>query len=182
MNPKKYLQNHIRGWLPKEPSLAYAQKEVRPRWKPYRKTFSIVIVVIVLVSITFVGVRTYMRYSNPQADVTASYYEKTLNSSIANVGDVVEVKVVVDWHGYVIPEFKREVKITDPFPESNFKLVGGSNIYESSGYGGSYQFKYLLKVIGEEAEPTELPKPILYLDNAEISLKGTSATLNILSK
>lgn len=148
MNAKKRLENRIRGWLPKEPSLAYAQKEVKPRLKPYWKTFSIVIVMIVLFSITFVSVRTYMRYSNPQADVTASYFEKTLNSSKASVGDVVEVKVLVEWHGYVIPEFKREVKITDPFPESNFKLVGGSNIYESSGYGGSYQFKYLLKVIG----------------------------------
>ena len=137
------------------------------------------VTVIALAFATYTGVQTYLRYSNPQADVTASYYEKSLNCSIASVGDVVEVKVLVGGHGYVIPEFKRHVEICDPFPESNFRLVGGNNTYESSGYGGSYQFKYLLQVIKEEAAPIELPKPTFYLDNSEIQLRGTSPVLEI---
>jgi hypothetical protein len=182
MKPLKYLEGRIRGWLPKESSISYVHKPSKPNWKPYWKVISIVAVLIVLSSVAFVGVRTYLRYSDPKADVTASYFEKTVNCSTASIGDIVEVNVLVYWHGYVIPEFKRDVKIVDPFPENNFILASESNVYESSGYGGSYQFKYLLKVIGEEAVSTELPKPRLYLDNAEISLKGTSATLNILSK
>jgi hypothetical protein len=179
MNLKKYIEKSIRGWLPKEPITAYASKASKPRWrKPYWIAFTLV-VIVGLAFATYTGVQTYLRYSNPQLDVTASYYEKALNSSIANVGDVVEVKVLAGWHGYVIPEFKREVKITDPFPESNFKLVGGSNIYESSGYGGSYQFKYLLKVIGEESVSIELPKPRLYLDNSEILLSGESTVIEL---
>ena len=90
------------------------------------------VVVVALVAVAFVGVRTYMRYSNPLTDITASYYEKTSNSTTVIVGDVVEVKVLVGWHGYVIPEFKRNVKIVDPFPESFFSLASGSNVYEST--------------------------------------------------
>lgn len=125
------------------------------------------------------GVQTYLRYSNPQLDITGGYYEKTVNCSTASIGDIVEVNVRVYWHGYVIPEFKRDVKIVDPFPENNFILAIESNVYESSGYGGSYQFKYLLKVIGEESVSIELPKPRLYLDNSEILLSGDSTVLEL---
>ena len=182
MNPKKYLENRIRGWLPKEPSLAYAHKASKPRWKLYWKTLSIVVVVIVTAGITFTGVQTYIRYSNPQMDITASYYEKSVNCTTVDVGDIVEVRVLVGWHGYVIPEFKRDVRIVDPFPESYFTLASETNVYESRGYGGSYQLRYLLRVIGGEGVSTECPKPRLYLDNVEISINGTSPTVNISSK
>ena len=36
MNPKKYLQNWIRGWLPKEPSLIYQRTNSRIRRIPRR--------------------------------------------------------------------------------------------------------------------------------------------------
>ena len=179
MTPKKYVENRIRGWLPKESSLSYALKASKPRWrKPTWIAFTLV-AVIALAFVTFAGVQTYLRYSNPRLDVTNSYYEKSLNCSTASVGDVVEVKVLVGWHGYVIPEFKREVKIVDPFPENNFELVGGSNTYQYRGYGGGDQFKYLLKVIGDDAISVELPKPRLYLDSIEIPLMGTSAILEL---
>ena len=179
MNVKKSWKNQIRGWLPKEPSLSYALKASKPRWrKPTWIAFTLV-AVIALSFIAFAGVQTYIRYSNPQADVTASYYEKSLNRTIANVGDIVEVKVLVGWHGYIIPEFKRDVNIVDPFPESNFELVGGSNTYQYNGYGGGDQFTYLLKVIGADVGSVQLPKPRLYLDSIEIPLVGTSAVLEI---
>ena len=181
MKLREGLENRIRGWLPKTPRLAYLHKASKPRWRnPYWITLTLVIVVA-LASTTYMGVQTYLRYSNPQLDITGGYYEKSLNCSTASIGDIVEVNVLVYWHGYVIPEFKREVKIVDPFPENNFILVSESNVYDSSGYGGSYQFKYLLKVIGVEAEPTELPKPILYLNNIEIPLKGISPTIDVKS-
>jgi len=173
------LKNRIRGWLPKEPITVYASKAAKPRWrKPYWIAFTLV-AIVGLAFATYTGVQTYLRYSNPQLDVTASYYEKTLNCSTASIGDVVEVNVLVGWHGYVIPEFKREVKIVDPYPESNFELVGGNNTYQYSGYGGGDQFKYLLKVIGEDFGSVELPKPRLYIDGSEIPLMGTSAILEI---
>jgi len=181
MNPKKYLENRIRGWLPKEPIVVYANKPLKPRW---RKPSWIALTLVALVALafaTYVGVQTYLRYSYPRLDVTASYFEKTLNCSSASVGDVVEVKTRVGWHSYVIPEFKRDVKMVDPFPESRFALVNGTNVYEYEGYGGSDQFTYELRVIAEEGV-VELPKPRLYLDNVEIPLSGTSPTLNIASK
>jgi hypothetical protein len=182
MELKKYLERCFRGWLPKKPSLAYATKPSKPRWrKPYWITF-ILVVAVALAAVTFLGVNTYIRYSNPLMDVTASYYEKTVNSTTVNIDDIVEVNVFVYWHGYVIPEFKRDVKIVDIFPESYFALAGETNVYESSGHGGSYQLKYLLRVIGGEGVSTEFPEPRLYLDNVEVPLSGTSPTLNISSK
>jgi len=110
-------------------------------------------------------------------DTTACYYEKMVNCSTVSVGDVVEVNVQVCWHGYVFPEFKRDVKIVDSFPESNFRLINEGNVYESSGYGGSYQLKYFLRIVEGEGVSVELPKPRLYLDNVEVSLEGTSPAL-----
>lgn len=154
-------------------------KPSKPRWrKLYWITLTLVSVVF-LAGFTFLGVSTYLRYSNPVMDITASYYEKTLNCSTASVGDIVEVNVGVYWHGYVIPEFKRDVKIVDPFPESNFILVTEGNVYESSGHGGSYRLKYLLKVVKGEGISVELPNPRLCLDNVEVSLEGTSPTLKL---
>ena len=177
MKTRKHLEGQIRGWLPKEPTLAHAAQESKRHWKPYLKTLSIVAVVFLLSSITFVGVRVYMRYSNPQLDVTASYYEKTSNSTAMSVGDVVEVQLKVYWHGYVLPEFKREVKIVDPFPESRFSLANGTNsLTQSEGYGGSYQLNYTLRVVGDGGL-AELPKPRLYLNNIEIPLDNVNPTL-----
>jgi hypothetical protein len=181
MNVKKSLENLIRGWLPKEPSRAVAHETLKPRWRnPYWLTLTLV-VAVALAGVVYFGVNTYLRYSNPLMDITASYYEKTVNSTTANVGDVIEVKVLVGWHGYVIPEFKRDVKVVDSFPESRFVLVNGTSVYEYKGYGGSDQFTYELRVIAE-GNVVELPKPRLYLDNVEIPLAGTSPTLNIASK
>jgi len=183
MTLKKRLETFVKGWLPKESNMAYIHKPSKPRWKSYWKTLSIVVVVIVLAGVAFVGVRTYMYYSNPAMDVAPSpYYEKATNSTTADIGDIVEVKVWVHWHGYVLPEFKRNVKIVDPFPESCFVLIGETNVYESNGYGGSYQLKYFLRVVRGNGESAEFPKPRLYLDGVEIPLSGTSPTVNITSK
>lgn len=131
MNLKKSLERRVRGWLPKEPSLAYALKASKPRWrKPYWITLMLV-AVVALAAITFVGVRTYVHYSNPAMDVAPSpYYEKTTNSTTVSIGDIVEVNVWVYWHGYVIPEFKRDVKIVDPY-SSYFTLANQTNVYDS---------------------------------------------------
>ena len=179
MSIRIFLEEHLRGWLPKESRIAYAHNPVKPRWKSYLRTLLIVVVLIVLSGVGFVCVRTYVRFSNPATDVSASYFEKTVNDTTVEVGDVVEVRVRVYWHGYLIPEFKRDVRIVDPFPESNFILIDESNVYESSGYGGSHQFSYLLKVVKEEAISIELPKPRLYLDNVGITLEGTSPSLKV---
>jgi len=180
MTLKNYITKSIRGWLPKEPLNTYASKASKPRWRKPHWIALTSIVIVGLAFATYTGLQTYLRYSNPQLDVTASYYEKTLNCSTANVGNIVEVNVQVVWHGYVIPEFKREVKIIDPYPENNFKLVGGNNTYGYKGYGGGGDhFTYLLEVISDSAVPVELPRPRLYLDGSEIPLRGTSTVIEI---
>jgi hypothetical protein len=179
MDITKNFERRVRGWLPKEPKLAYAPKPSNPRWRKPRWIAFTLISIIALSSMAFLGIRTYMRYSDPRLDVTASYFGKSLNCSAASVDDVVEVKVSVYWHGYVIPEFKRQVEIIDPYPESNFQLVGGNNTYTYSGYGGGDQFTYLLEVTGADAGSIELPKPRLYLDNTEIPVTGTNIVLDL---
>jgi hypothetical protein len=157
----------------------YASRPLKPRWRsPYWIAFTMVVLVAV-VFVAYLGMKMYLRYSNPQLDVTASYYEKTLNCSMASAGDIVEVKVLVDWHGYVLPEFKRAVRMVDPFPENVFQLMGGSNFLNYNGAGGGYQFTYLLKVINNTSISIELPKPQLYLDNIEIPLTGSSTFLEL---
>jgi hypothetical protein len=179
------MKNHksefdrIRGWLPKEPIIAYASKAFKPRWRETRWIAFTLVAIVGLAFATYTGAQIYLRYSNPKLDVTSGYYEKTLNCTTANVGDVVEVYVLVGWHGYVIPEFTREVKIVDPYLENSFELVGGNNTYGYSGYGGGDQFTYLLKVIGNDTQSIEMPKPRLYLDGSEICLNGTNAVLEI---
>jgi hypothetical protein len=183
MNVKKSWKNQIRGWVSKESIRAYAHKP-KPRWKrPIWVAFGLIGVVF-LAFFAFRGIQTLIFYTNPQADVTASYYGKALNCTSARVGDVVEVSVYVYWHGHVFPEFKRQVEIIDPYPESNFELINGNesnfgrlshvNTLQYSGYGGMAQLKYQLKVIGNDIESLELPKPKLYLDNTEIPLYSES--------
>lgn len=160
--------------------MAYVHKVSKPRWRKPAWIALTLVTTIALAFATYAVVQTYLRYSNPRLDVTANYFEKSLNCSTASVGDVVEVEVSVYWHGYVIPEFKRQVEIIDPYPESNFQLVGGNNTYTYSDYGGGDQFKYLLKVTGADAGSIELPKPRLYLEDTEIPLNGEIAVLKIL--
>ncbi|MCW4004283.1 MAG: hypothetical protein NWE95_10275 [Candidatus Bathyarchaeota archaeon] len=180
MKVKKTLEMRLRGWLPKETNIAHANKSLKPRWRKPAWIALTLVTIIVLSSAVFVGAQTLIRYSNPQADVTASYFEKTLNCTKASVGDVVEVKVSLYWHGYIIPEFKRQAEIIDAYPENIFELVDGNNTYQYSGYGGGNEFKYSLKVISNATVSTELPKPRLYLDNVEIPLDGQSANLEFM--
>ncbi len=172
MDLKRELERHIRGWLPSEPHITYASRTVKPRWhRPKWIAFTLA-TIIILSSLVFVGARTYIRYSNPQADITASYFEKSLNCTTAKVGDTVEVSTRVGWHGYILPEFERQVQIVDPYPEGIFMLVGGNNTWQYSGYGGSDLYHYQLKVINSSQASVELPKPKLYLDNTEVPLSG----------
>jgi hypothetical protein len=179
MNTKQRLAKHIRGWLPKKPSNAYQHQTPKPKPKPYLKAFAAVAVVVLLAGASFFAARTYLRYSNPASDVTTCYFQKTTNSTKLNVGDTVEVQVMVYWHGYVVPEFGREVKIVDPIPEA-FVLVDGSNsLQEQKGFGGSYLLTYTLKAENAKATFTDLPAPQLKLDNTEIVLQGSTPTLTV---
>ena len=175
----KTLRNRIRGWLPKEPVLQ-ANKQQQLRWKNPRWITLTLVAVIAIVFVAYSGVQTYIRWSNPQLDVTASYFEKTLNSTSVHVGDSVQVTFRVGWQGYVLPEFARNVKVVDALPENGFVLVDGTNIYEYSGSGGSDQFTYTVKVTGQVGV-VELPKPTLFLDGNEIALNGESPKLEVLS-
>ncbi len=85
----------------------------------------------------------------------------------------------MNWHGRVFPEFTREVKIVDPFPESSFQLAGGNNSWDYIGGGGGKQFKYLLKVTDGDSASIELSNPRLYLDSTEILLSGQSPKLKL---
>jgi hypothetical protein len=161
MTTKKDLENRIRGWLPKEPIAAYQNKPLKPRWKKPAWIALALVAVVALSFFVYRSAQTLIYYTNPQADITSAYFEKSTNCSTAKVGDAVEIQVSVYWHGHVVPEFKRQVEIVDPYPESSFQLVSGSNTLQYSGYGGSNQFQYLLKVIGDDVAAVESIKPRL---------------------
>ena len=99
MNSRRNLSSRIRGWLPKEQTVAYVSKPLKSRWKKPTWIALTLVTVLALAFVTYVSVQTFIRYSYPQADVTVSYFEKSSNCSKASVGDVVEVKVLVGWHG-----------------------------------------------------------------------------------
>ncbi len=179
MNFFRALENLIRGWLPKEPVLQSNKSQRlslrKPRWIALT-----LVAVIALAFVAYSGVQTLLRWSNPQLDVTAGYFEKTLNSTNVHVGDLVQVTFRVGWQGHILPEFVRNVKVVDVLPENSFVLVNGTNIYEYKGNGGSDQFTYTVKVTGQTGF-VELPKPKLFLDGVEIALNGTSPKLEVLT-
>ncbi len=155
MNVKRCMQQRFRGWIPKEPFAAYTNAPLKPRWKRPAWVAFTLIAIVALSLFAYKGVQMLIFYTNPQADVTASYYEKSLNCSTANIGDIIEVQTSVYWHGHVFPEFKRQVNITDAFPESTFQRVSGNNACQYNGYGGGEQITYLLKVIGNTTSPLD---------------------------
>jgi hypothetical protein len=152
--------------------MTVAHKEPKPRWRQPLWLGLFLVSVVAFASIVIVGAATLIRYANPLADVTSSYYEKTVNCTSAKIGDVVQVNVTVYWHGYIFPEFKRNMKIIDPYPENRFRLAdeNETNVFHSHGYGGSYQLEYSLRAIADDAATIELPEPTLYLGNVKIPL------------
>lgn len=178
MKHGKNSQTLDRGWLPKEVTIAHSANTVKPRWRNPAWIALTVVTVCALSFAGFTGVQTYIRYSNPQADVTASYFEKTLNCTQATIGDVIEVNVLVGWHGHIFPEFKRQVKIVDAYPD-NFELIRGNITRHYIGYGGGDQLQYQLKIIAGNGS-IELPKPELYLDNIPVSLSGNTPIIQLI--
>jgi hypothetical protein len=174
----KNSQRLYRGWLPKEGNVIHSTKTTLPRWRRPKWLALSMIAVVSLAFVAYTGVQTYVRYSNPQADVTASYFEKTLNCTQATIGDVVEVNVLVGWHGHIFPEFKRQVKIVDAYPD-NFELIKGNVTCQYIGYGGGDQLQYQLKITAGNGS-IELPKPELYLDNTPVSLSGNTAIIQLI--
>jgi hypothetical protein len=173
------LRSRIRGWFPAEPIKTYTHTVSKPRWKKPQWIALTAVKIAALTFSLFFGLQTFLRWSDPQLDVTANYFEKTVNASSVHVGDCVEVTVRVGWHGRIFPEFPREVKVVDVLPEDAV-LVEGSNIVEYRGDGGSDVFTYSIRVDGQTSVFT-LPEPKLYLDGTEITLNGTSPKLQFLS-
>jgi len=136
-------------------------------------------IILLAVAIAY-GVQVWIRKVNPLMDVPRAEFDKTVNVTRVRIGDVIKVEVFIGWHGHVLPEFRRDVKIVDPFPEDYFILVDESNICEYRGRGPGPGFSYSLKVVGGLAESVMLPKPIFYLDEVEIPLSGTSPIVQII--
>jgi len=138
-----------------------------------------IVVFLALISVGSVlfGYKAWMRKANPLIDVPRAEFYKTINATTARVGDVVMVQLFIGWHGGIMPEYIRNIKIGDPFPEENFVLVSGNNIHESRGTGPGPGYSYLLKITGGEGAVIKLPEPMFYLDGVEIPLNGTSPSL-----
>jgi len=128
------------------------------------------------------GIEVLMRKTNPIMDVPSAEFQKTVNATTVRMGDVFKVDIFIGWHGHVLPEFKRQVKVVDPFPEDYFTLESGSNIYEYRGGGPGPWFAYTLKVVGGQGKTVQLPPPKFYLDGVEIPLSGTSPLIQIVWK
>ena len=125
------------------------------------------------------GIGVWMRKTDPLMDVPRAEFQKTVNATTVRTGDVFRVDVFIGWHGHVLPEFTRHVKVVDSYPEDYFILVSGSNIYEYHGRGPGPGFTYTLKVIGGQGRTVQLPPPKFYLDGVEIPLGGTSPLIQI---
>ena len=125
------------------------------------------------------GIDVWMRKTNPLIDVPSAEFQKTVNTTTVKMSDVFRVSIFIGWHGHVLPEFTRHVKVVDAYPEDYFTLLDGSNICEYHGGGPGPGFTYTLKVVGGQGKTVQLPPPKFYLDGVEIPLKGTSPTVQI---
>jgi len=125
------------------------------------------------------GIEVLMRKANPLADVPNAEFLKTVNATNVSLSDVLSVDVFIGWHGHVLPEFTRHVKVVDLYPGDYFILENGSNICEYHGGGPGPSFAYTLKVVGGQGETVQLPPPKFYLDGVEIPLSGTSPLIQI---
>ena len=180
----KMLKNSIRGWLPEDVYVISAHKPTKSRLKRH---ICMTLTLVMVIALVFFSIFTlfssgtitaFIRATNPERDITSlGYYKMTNSSSVVEVGDVIEVQTSVQWLGFSpergnSPEFERRVEIVDPYPESSFQLISGTNELQYNGYGRESQLTYLLKVIDNTADPNELSIPKLYLDGTEI-LFGT---------
>jgi hypothetical protein len=125
------------------------------------------------------GIEVWMWKTNPLMDVPSAEFQKTVNATTVRQGDIVRVNLFIGWHGHVLPEFTRHVKVVDPYPEDCLILVTGSNTYEYNGAGPGPGFTYTLKVVGGQGKTLQLPQPKFYLDDVEIPLNGESPSLQI---
>jgi len=125
------------------------------------------------------GVAAWVRKANPLIDVPSAEFQKTANATAVRIGDVFRVDIFIGWHGHVLPESTRHVKVVDPYPKGYFILVNGSNIYEYYGTGPGPDFTYLLEVVGGQGRTVQLPSPKFYLDGVEIPLSGTAPLIRI---
>jgi len=125
------------------------------------------------------GIEVWMRKTNPLVDVPSAEFLKTVDMTTVRMGDVLRVGVFIGWHGHVLPEITRHVKVVDPYPEDYFTIVNGSNICEYHGGGPGPSFTYTLRVVGDQGKIVQLPPPKFYLDGVEIPLSGTSPQIQI---
>jgi len=125
------------------------------------------------------GIEVWMRKTNPLRDVPSAEFLKTVNATTVKMGDVLRVDIFIGWHGHILPEFTRHVKVVDPYPEDYFILVNESNICEYHGGGPGPGFTYRLKVVEGGGKTVQLPPPKFYLDGVEIPLSGTCPVIQI---
>jgi len=125
------------------------------------------------------GIEVLMRKTNPLLDVPSAEFLKTVSVTTVKMGEVFEVDVFIGWHGHILPEFTRHVKVVDPYPEEYFILVSGSNTCEYHGGGPGPGFTYSLKVVGGQGKTVQLPSPKFYLDGVEIPLNGNCPLIQI---
>ncbi|MCW4025506.1 MAG: hypothetical protein NWF01_10815 [Candidatus Bathyarchaeota archaeon] len=78
MNPKNRLQNHLRGWLPKEPTLQTSQAPINPKNTPMIQWTAKALVIGAVLSATFLvlgettgltGVGRYLWYATVEGTV-----------------------------------------------------------------------------------------------------------------
>jgi len=139
---------------------------------------SIFLTVIAGLAVVY-GIDVWMRKTNPLMDVPSAEFHKTVNATTVRIGDVFRVDVFIGWHGHVLPEFTRHVKVVDPYQEDFFVLVEGKSTCEKYGRGPGPGFTYALRVVAGQGKTVQLPPPKFYLDGVEIPLSGTSPMIQV---
>jgi len=151
---------------------------MRRSWK-IALVFTYALLTVIIGLAVAYGIEVLMRKTNPLIDVPNAEFQKTVNTTTVGMGDVFRVGIFIGWHGHILPEFTRCVKVVDPYPEDFFILVNGSNICEYHGGGPGPGFTYTLKVVGGQGKIVQLSPPEFYLDGVEIPLSGTSPSIQI---
>lgn len=76
-----------------------------------------VFIVVIAGLVLAYGVEAWVRKTDPLRDVPSAEFQKTASKTRAIIGDTFTVEVFVGWHGHVLPEWTRHVRVFDPYPE-----------------------------------------------------------------
>jgi hypothetical protein len=89
----------------------HTDKTTKLRWTKTQWIALSVVAMVALVFIVYSGMQTVLRWSNPQLDMTANYFEKSVNAAAVYVGALWRLRFVLAGRAGLFPSFHVKCKL-----------------------------------------------------------------------